>query len=345
MVPNIDPRGGVGQLIQIYSRHFPIFNVISTHTEGSGLLKSFYFILKLFRFVFTLVSNRKIKIIHIHGASYGSFYRKLIIFIIGKYLFKKKIIYHIHGAEFHLFYLKSNKLTQKLVTFFISNCNCVICLSNRWEQFFRDNFALKKVKILPNIIDYPVINKKKTEPLLISFLFLGYIGKRKGIFDLLNVIIENKNKYQGRIKLFIGGNGETQYLQDLINENNIENIVEFLGWVNNEKKMELFNTTNIYVLPSYNEGLPISILEAMSYGNAIISTPVGGIPEIVKNKENGLLIAPGDSEQLKLALDFFIENPELIQRYGDTSKKLVRKHLPDSVLQQLITIYKSILNE
>ena len=110
--------------------------------------------------------------------------------------------------------------------------------------------------------------------------------------------------------MYIGGNGEIQRLKELINKHNIEDIVEFLGWISSMEKAIILNSTDVYILPSYNEGLPISILESMSYGKAIISTNVGGIPEIVRNKENGLLINPGELKQMEQAIDFFLENPD-----------------------------------
>jgi glycosyltransferase involved in cell wall biosynthesis len=82
----------------------------------------------------------------------------------------------------------------------------------------------------------------------------------------------------------------------------------------------------------------------MSYGKAIISTKVGGIPEIVRNKENGLLINPGDLEQIKQSLNFFLENPEKIEEYGVVSEQKVQKYLPNSVLKELEEIYKSVLS-
>jgi glycosyltransferase involved in cell wall biosynthesis len=82
----------------------------------------------------------------------------------------------------------------------------------------------------------------------------------------------------------------------------------------------------------------------MSYGKAIIATNIGGIPEIVRNKENGLLINPGDLEQIKQAIDCFLENPVLIKEYGAVSEQIVQKHLPHSVLKELEDIYISVLS-
>lgn len=338
-----DHRGGVGAVINVYSRYFEVFNFISSHKVGSGLFKCAVFFIGLIKLFFTLFSNRKIKIIHIHGASYGSFYRKFVVFVIGKYFFRKKIIYHIHGGSFQVFYEKSNGLSKRLIKTLLDKADIIICLSQSWYEYYKRNFKTKKLVILPNIIDYPEKLKNTTKTNSTTFLFLGLVCEAKGIFDLVNAIANNKEKYRTRIKLLIGGNGETQHLQGLIEKYQIEDIVEFLGWVNSEEKIAVLNKADVYILPSYKEGLPISILEAMSYGMAVISTNIGGIPEIIKNKENGLLIEPGNLEQIEQALVYFLENPESVEEYGAVSEQLVQKYLPDSVLKQLVDIYKSVL--
>jgi glycosyltransferase involved in cell wall biosynthesis len=297
----------------------------------------------LIKISYTLLKNRKIAIIHIHGASYGSFYRKYIIFIIGKYIFRKKIIYHIHGGGFQIFYDKANPFSKRLIKRFLSQSDIVICVSQSWYEYYNQNFKFKALWVLPNIIDYPTILKETSKVDYLTFLFLGLICEEKGIFDLLKVIVKDKEQYRGKIKLLIGGNGETHRLLDLIEKQQINDIVQFLGWITKEEKIDALNKADIYILPSYNEGLPISILESMSYGSAIISTNVGGIPEIVRNEENGLIIEPGNLDQLEQSLGFFLENPEVIKEYGAISQQLVKDFLPDSVIGKLSDIYKSLL--
>jgi glycosyltransferase involved in cell wall biosynthesis len=338
-------RGGVGAVIDVYSRYFEIFNFIPSHKNGSTFIKSYVFLISLIKLLSTIISNRKIKVIHIHGASYGSFYRKFIVFIIGKYIFRKKIIYHIHGGGFQIFYEKSNNLSKRLIRHLLGYADIILCLSLSWMKYFEQNFKTKKLILLPNAIDYPVKIKTNTNKDVITFLFFGLICDAKGIFDLLEVISKNKEIYRGKIKLLIAGNGEVQHMKDLIYKHRIEDIVEFLGWISNNEKMRVLNNSDVYILPSYNEGLPISILESMSYGKAIIATNVGGVPEIVRNKENGLLISPGDLNQIELAIGHFLENPELIGVYGAASEQIVQKYLPHHVIEDLKVIYKLTLSD
>jgi glycosyltransferase involved in cell wall biosynthesis len=342
---HLNHRGGIGSVIKVYTKYFEKFKFIPSYKNKSILFNFIYFIYFIFNSFKNLIVDKSIKIIHIHGASRGSFLRKFIIFFIAKFIFKKKIIYHIHGAEYHLFFAQSNFLVKKLIQLFINNSDVIICLSEFWKSFFDINFKIKKLLIIPNIIDYPIIIDSIKVNTYCTFLFLGQIGYRKGIFDLLNIISINKAKYKGKIKLFVGGNGNTDKLFAFIKENNIEDIVEFIGWVDNEKKTYYLQMADIYILPSYNEGLPISILEAMSYGKAIISTNVGGIPEIVINGKNGILIEPGNLKDIEYSIDFFIRHPDKINTYGIESKLISKKYMPDQVMDQLSIIYNILLNE
>ncbi len=251
------------------------------------------------------------------------------------------MLYHIHGGGFHVFYENSNAFVKKQIRYFINNVDCLICLSVQWKTFFTENFNPKRIEIIANIIDYPVVYKSIPKEKELVFLFLGYIHKQKGIFDLLELIADNKEKYSGKIKIVIGGNGEVEKLRRLITENQLSPIVEFVGWVTKDEKANWLKKTDVYILPSYYEGLPISILEAMSYGHPIISTNVGGIPEIVKTNKNGILITPGNFNEIEEAIDFFVNKPEQIKVFGQVSKQLVKKHLPNSVISELVNIYNS----
>jgi glycosyltransferase involved in cell wall biosynthesis len=100
----------------------------------------------------------------------------------------------------------------------------------------------------------------------------------------------------------------------------------------------------VYVLPSYNEGLPISILEAMSYGKPVISTSVGGIPEIVKPGYNGWLFKPGDHAALNLIMEEVLGNRERLKEYGNNSMKTTSNYTPKAVVKSLEKLYAKMLN-
>ena len=122
-------------------------------------------------------------------------------------------------------------------------------------------------------------------------------------------------------------------------------LVVYLPYVSFEKlgnKQILLNIADAYILPSYNAGLPISVLEAMSYSLPIISTRVGGIPEIVKDGINGLLINPGDKKAIYDSIVSLMNNKELRENMGKQSKDIVKEHLPIYVESQLKQLYNSL---
>jgi glycosyltransferase involved in cell wall biosynthesis len=100
--------------------------------------------------------------------------------------------------------------------------------------------------------------------------------------------------------------------------------VELRGWVTGEAKMESFEGCSILVLPSYSEGLPNVLLEAMAAGLAVIATTVGGIPELITHGVNGILIEPRNSIALAKALKELINQPELVRRMGEVNREKVR---------------------
>lgn len=336
-------RGGVGAVISVYSKYFEVFNFIASYRVGSVFYRIYVFTLSIFKLFGILIANRGLKIVHIHGASNGSFYRKFMIFFISRYIFRKKIVYHIHGGGFREFYKRSNRFSKPLIRLVLNNSDCIITLSQSWYQYFSDNFKIKKLIVLPNIVDYPHKFQKGGKSDYLTLLFFGLICDAKGIFDLLNVIENNKEDYRTKVKLLIGGNGDTQRLKDLIDQQNTGDIVEFLGWVDNEKKSAAFNDSDVFILPSYTEGLPISILEAMSYGKAIIATDVGGVSEVVRENENGILIEPGNLNQIEYAINNLLQNRYLVKKFGTVSEILVQSYMPEEVMKKLGQIYNSLL--
>ena len=341
-------KGGMGAVISVYQNNIPNFKFIPSY-EGNynTLLNIPFFFNSFFRIIWALMADSKIKIIHMHGASYGSFYRKYLVFLIGKYLFNKKVVYHLHAAEFHIFYKESFFVVKKLITHLIDNSDCIIVLSATWLNYVERNFKPKYTIILNNPIEIPqnLFNNKLDDDNIITLLFMGRIGDRKGIFDLLEVLHENHHHYKKQIFLKIGGDGELEKLKSFITSNSLQDIVEYIGWVDGDLKHTFLSTCDALILPSYNEGLPIAILEAMSYGKAIISTNVGGISEVVHQGINGFLIEPGDKLALKHSIDMLLANKPNILIMGNKSLDIIQKYTISEVSKNMELLYKNLLNE
>lgn len=331
-------KGGISTVIGSYSRIYKPFRFLSTsHCKGRirNILVLLYAII-VFCFKCTKPS---IKIIHIHTASNNSFKRKSI-FINIAHFFKKKIVLHVHGGAFKE-YVEKN---WDFVSSTISKVDIIVALSNSWKSYFEEKFSDTKTIVVPNIVEDPQpFEANKKDKTIVEALFLGLICDNKGIFDLVETIHHNRTYLEGKFKLHIGGNGETARLCKYIEKHELSKIISFEGWVDSTKKALLFSNCDVFILPSYIEGVPISILEAMTYRLPIISTNVGGIPEIVKHNENGYLHNPGEKEKLFEYMKAIVENKEKNKQMGDASYEKVKPHLPKNVSQTLEDIYKNLI--
>lgn len=329
-------RGGVAAVENVYSTFYQPFNHVTT-TVTNGQVKKLLVLCKaILQFLYWMLFHPEIKIVHVQGSVGASFWRKAIFIYIAKF-FHKKVVWHMHAGRFAVFYQQHRYAVRKVV----DKSDVIIALSEYWKEYFKNEFPTKRVEIIKNVISAPKVHKQQTS--YFTLLFLGLLGKNKGIYDLLECIRDHKVEFQGKLKLYIGGNGEIEQVKQLIKEYGIADIVIFEGWVSGDKKIELLNNSDAYILPSYKEGLPISILEAMSYGMPIISTPVGGIPEIVSNGENGYLVEPGNKEDIYKAIISLLNDSDLCNRMGNDSLSRVGEHLPEYVEKQLEILYDSLL--
>ncbi len=345
--PNFkNPKGGVASVLSEYNKIYPKAYFIASTNLKNLLTKIFGTIWGIFSFIFILSTRSQIKIIHIHGSSYNSFYRKFIFFKISK-LFNKTVVYHIHGGKYHLFYKNAKFITRQMIKNFINHSDCIICLSESWRKVFELHFTPNKIVTIPNIIakPKPEINKQSKNQHIKKFLFLGSINRNKGIWLLLDVLRAHKSEVKNKAVFYLGGHGEIGKLKNLIQEYDLNDVVKFIGWVSGEYKHKQLANSDIYILPSYYEGLPISILEAMSYSLPILSTTVGGIPEIV-TQANGVLFEPGNKEELWRAIKFLINSSNIkLVKMGEVSFQKVQPHMPSAVLNNLNNVYHILLDK
>lgn len=290
--------------------------------RDAGLLRRIIFsAFSLLRFYMT---GGNYDIYHIHMASYGSTFRK------GYYVYAakrwgKKVILHIHGAGFIEFYNHLGKKKQEKVAKILHSADLVIVLSEKWKHDIEELFQLKECVALPNGVVPDKFTDAINNPQLYrnSFLMLGRLGKRKGTYDLIDAM-EIAVKKKPELRLYLAGDGDISQIEKMILHRGLRNNVIVVGWVDYDEKIELLKKTATFVLPSYKEGMPMAILEAMAAGKAIISTEVGSIPEVVQ-RENGRLIQPGDIDALANTMIEFSENVDMIKEMSLCNISKIRK--------------------
>lgn len=316
---------------------------LATHITGNAIKKIWFFGKAYFKLK-KLLKADAFDIIHIHMSYKGSFYRKYYVTKLCK-KYEKKVIIHLHGSEFKDFYNRGNDRIKEQIKELLSIADTFIVLGNDWKNFLQAVAPGANIQIINNCIPNSFI-EKKCENKIPSILFLGALIERKGVIDLLSAVKILSQNEKLNFKVLIAGTGsEENKLKDYVIKNDLQNIVSFLGWVSGKQKVDLLKNTDILVLPSYNEGLPISILEAMSYGMPIISTNVGSISEAVKEDENGFLISPGNIVQLERALSKLIIDRNLWRRFSIESKKIIDVSFSEKVFFDKIRKIYNYLGE
>ena len=340
--PHYSLRGGMASVLKVYSQSIQPFNFLPGYFYKNPVLSLFYFFVSLIKLLWILISNRQIKIVHIHSASRGSFYRKSAIVLLSK-LFRKKTILHIHAGKFKIFLDKAG-FFKGYILYILNRADEVVCLSEEWKTYFDSVTDKKKSIVLNNPVIIPAETPVKKVSLPVTVLFLNHINKAKGIFDVLHFFNENKQWLTGSFKLVVAGAGDSEQLLQFIAANNLNDIIEYKGWVEGKEKEELIRNCDVFILTSYNEGLPVSILEAMACKKAIISTNVGGIPRIVSPNENGWLTAPGDKAALVNIFTEIKNNIPVLENYGKRSFEIVQDYSPEKVNEKLSMIYEDLLS-
>lgn len=334
------PKGGVAQVLYNYSCFvFQDFKFIANSGGRNKLHKLIKAISSFLETCCLLIFDRDIKIVHIHTASYNSFKRSAWFVRLAK-MFRKKVILHIHGGGFKEYYATNAKWISSV----LERSDAIITLSNSWRRFFQSIVKRPAVFVVENIVPFPVQQTAKEDDGKFHLLFLGLISKGKGIFDLIEVLHENVKSFSDNVLLHIGGNGEVGLLNKKVKEYGLEGCVRYEGFVSGDKKIRLLNEADAFILPSYTEGLPVSILEAMSYKKPILTTPVGGIPEIVKQNVNGILFQPGDKIAISKAIEQIMNNDVEKEVMGEKAYQMVQSFLPVNVEMRLEEVYKWLLD-
>lgn len=298
--PSRDSKGGISSVVNSYFES-GLDNIVELkYIESTNDKKYFGKWTKWINgYVEYLKCVKKYEIVHIHMSYKGSIYRQGIYAKIAKKC-NKEVIFHLHGSEFKKYYNKCSDKKKRRIKKILNLADKLIVLSEEWKKFYSKLYKnAEDVIVIYNSVKIPKDFNKDIDNK--QLLFLGRLGQRKGIYDLLdamaNIVIEDN-----QVKLYIGGDGENNKVNKIIKEKGLEKNVFDLGWINGVKKEELLKSSSIFILPSYNEGMPMSVLEAMAYKNIVITTNVGGIPEIIKNNENGIIVNPGDTEELYNAI-------------------------------------------
>lgn len=334
-------RGGVATVVSLL-RQNGLFEregvcYVSTHAEGSRAAKVGAALKGLLRTLACLARGQDI--VHAHAASKGSFVRKSVLLALAR-ASGAKTVFHLHGACFDSFIEGSHPLMQRWIRHTLEKSAVVIALSSRWASYLNGFAPRARIVVIPNSVPLPPGGPDRAEPGRI--LFLGQVEPRKGIYELVDALALLKDRYP-QLKLAVGGQGELAQLKARAAALGVADRIEELGWVTAGRKQDELARAAIFCLPSHAEGLPMALLEAMAAGKAVVSTGVGGIPDALRDGDNGLMVEPGNVEGLAAALGKLLGDDGERRRLGARARATIEQEFESGVvIGQISAVYQQL---
>ena len=328
VVPNLPEQGG-GGVVQVIGylrdawRQFddvPAMRLLATRGRGSVWLSPFY-LLRALAVIALECGRGRVALVHVNVASRGSTWRKLAVVALAA-LFGVPVILHLHGGGYRHFFASLPKPLARMVGWMFRRARRVIVLGEAWRDFVQQAFGLSSgnIVIVPNGVPDPAphdIGQKNGEA---RILFMGRISRDKGVGELL-AALGSDDLAPLAWSAVIAGDGELPDMRRYRENAALMARVTFPGWLSSAQAGQAYAAANIFVLPSYLEGLSIALLEAMAQGLAVVATPVGAHSEVISDGENGLLVPPGDAAALIAALRRLITDEALRQRLGHAARE------------------------
>ncbi|MGV8108385.1 glycosyltransferase family 4 protein [Methanospirillum sp.] len=296
-------------------------------------------------FAFKIAKNEKIDLIHSHWIIPQGLIGAAISFFTGI-----PHILSIHGTDIHI--IHSYRIAYPWMRVIAKYSDHITSNSQHTYKRIRRILPNKIINIIPMGIhpeEYSIIQRHNKEK---KILFVGRLIGWKGVEYLIKAqqIIQNKSSLCVQLNI-IGDGPDKEKLIELSQRLKILSHISFLGRITRDSLLHYYSNADVFVLPSIihnnqTEGLGVVLLEAMASGVPVIGSNIGGIPDIIEDGVNGLLVSPGDPQGLADAIIQILENPELAARFREAGLKTVRDRFSwDKISDQFIEIYQEVLHE
>jgi exopolysaccharide biosynthesis WecB/TagA/CpsF family protein len=341
--------GGMGTVSRTIAEWFEANSpsrctIIDPRGSGSVFFSPFYMMTGLCQLV--LERRRGAKVLHLQLSERLSFPRKGLFALLGRCL-GMRIVAHHHGAEFIPVYERAPEIYRAIVRWVVRSSDVNIVLGREWLDYLTQKVGVEsdKIRLMYNSVTdiQPQVNalrsvarraRRQTQ-----YLVLANLSPRKGISEFLQALGKLRGEGLSARAVVAGGGEVDRYRQEAFRLG-LSECCEFTGWIGRQDVLRLIAASDVLVLPSFNEGLPISILEALCAGLPVITTPVGAIPEVCADGEDCILVRPGDVSELASAMRKLAEDPVLydaLRRNGRRSYE--SKFTVDGYMSQLFDIY------
>ena len=367
--PDQNYIGGIGTLLraQLNSWELPA-SVALLNTElfqrefgttGKFRLKNFLtFLINAVRLTLAIWQRDPV-LVHFHSSTRLGLLKDGILAFWARWICQRKVILHIHNAIAEVILLPLPVFWQRLeLRFLMASCDRMVFLSRTVVSDLTRKLSANettrlyaKAAFLVNFTEFTELPDRRphlrASGAPVNVFFIGNIGQQKGAYDLLLAAQQVALRCVIPFRVVFAGPFDSQEdaerMSALVSEIGLADYIQFLGPVTGPAKVEAFRDADIFALPSYGEGVPVALLEAMAFGLPIVATNVGGIPETVTDGKDGFLFPPGEVETLTANLVRLIESPQLRLEIGRAAQaRAVKCHTVHAYFVALSQLYSTV---
>lgn len=331
--------GGIASVVRVYrdAGFIDGRRVVYLPTHADGFAKLWMAVRALVRFLALLPGASAV---HAHTASRASFWHKAVFLMLARALGKPAIL-HLHGAEFAKFRrTECGPMTGRLVDAVLRRTSRIVVLSPAWRSLMGELAPGVPVAVVPNPVVLPA---QPWVPRLEGprrILFLGRLEERKNVLGLVRAAAALRPEIPD-LELVCAGDGDREPVRRLAHALDLP--VRLPGWVSGPTKEALFAQADLLCLPSFDEGLPMAVLEAMAHGLPVVASRVGGLPDLIADGRTGLLVPPGDAAALAEALGSLLRNPVRAAELGSAGRVAIQAAMtPGAVFAKLDALYAEL---
>jgi len=250
--------------------------------------------------------------VHVNMAERLSLFRKSAVVVMCHAL-GIPVVLHLHAAQLHHFYGKLPRPLQGLTRWVFSLPASCLVLGSAAQRFVTEELQVpgNRVEIIINGVPKPSHTRRIAGSSAVQrVLFVGNLSERKGVSDLLQALAL-PGLDRAHTEVTLAGGGDVAAYQAKAQELGVDGFVRFAGWSDQQQVAQLMAQADVLVLPSYDEGLPLVILEALANGVAVVCTPVGEIPSMLADGVNACFVQPGDAAGIAAGLQRVLHDPAL----------------------------------
>ncbi len=289
------------------------FELKRLESRGGGhIALSPFFLLAAVGRIFLEASRGRLAVVHLNLAERGSVFRKAILLAATR-LAGGGVLLHLHAAQIVQFHGSMGPAGRALLRWMFRSADQCVVLGEVWRRWVIDTFDVRPNRVgiiyngVPATIAPPRTVAKGTR---FELLFVGNLLERKGVKELLCALATASIRARD-IHLTMAGGGPVDTYRAMAADLGIADRVSFTGWVSQEDARALMVRSDALILPAYDEGLPLVILEALASRTPVICTPVGSIPEVLEDGQTALFVPPGDKDAIAAAIARLMDQPDL----------------------------------